>query len=159
MTTPALILDNVRVSYGDGDSQVHALDGVSLSVHPGEFVGIVGPSGSGKSTLLAVAGVLTSPQSGRVEVAGEAVTGLSDKELVRIRREHIGFVFRSSGNLPSALRAREQLELAARIPGRRGPRSNEELLEAVGMTHSTGSVPTTSSNCSPKSATDSASQV
>lgn len=135
MTIPALILDNVRVSYGDGDSQVHALDGVSLSVRPGEFVGIVGPSGSGKSTLLAVAGALTSPQSGRVEVAGEAVTGLSDKELARIRREHIGFVFQSSGNLPSALRAREQLELAARILGRRGHRSNEELLEAVGMTH------------------------
>lgn len=135
MTTPALILDNVRVSYGDGDSEVHALDGVSLTVNPGEFVAVVGPSGSGKSTLLAVAGALTTPDSGRVEVAGEKITGLADAELARVRREHIGFVFQSSGNLPSALRARDQLELAARILGRRGRRSNDELLEAVGMAH------------------------
>ena len=135
MTTPALILDNVRVSYGDGDSEVHALDGVSLTVNPGEFVAVVGPSGSGKSTLLAVAGALTTPDSGRVAVAGEKITGLADAELARVRREHIGFVFQSSGNLPSALRARDQLELAARILGRRGRRSNDELLEAVGMAH------------------------
>ncbi|WP_407921237.1 ABC transporter ATP-binding protein [Corynebacterium efficiens] len=57
------------------------------------------------------------------------------KELARVRREHIGFVFQSSGNLPSALKARDQLELAARILGRRGRRSNDELLEAVGMAH------------------------
>ena len=135
MTTPALILDDVRVSYGDGDSEVHALDGVSLTVNPGEFVAVVGPSGSGKSTLLAVAGALTTPDSGRVAVAGEKITGLADAELARVRREHIGFVFQSSGNLPSALRARDQLELAARILGRRGRRSNDELLEAVGMAH------------------------
>ena len=135
MTTPALILDNVRVSYGDGDSQVHALDGVSLQVNRGEFVAIVGHSGSGKSTLLAVAGALTTPNSGEVQVAGESITGLSDKDLARVRREHIGFVFQSSGNLPSALKARDQLELAARILGRRGRRSNDELLDAVGMSH------------------------
>lgn len=141
MTTPALILDNVRVSYGDGDSEVHALDGVSLTVNPGEFVAVVGPSGSGKSTLLAVAGALTTPDSGRVEVAGESITSLSDKELARIRREHIGFVFQSSGNLPSALKAQDQLELAARVLGRRGRRSNEELLAAVGMEHRAGNRP------------------
>ncbi|GAB3592292.1 Lipoprotein-releasing system ATP-binding protein LolD [Corynebacterium faecale] len=143
MTTPALILDNVRVSYGDGDSEVHALDGVSLSVNPGEFVAIVGPSGSGKSTLLAVAGALTSPHSGDVRVAGESITEYSDKELARIRREHIGFVFQSSGNLPSALKAHEQLELAARVLGRRGRRSNDELLEAVGMSHRANNRPAT----------------
>ena len=135
MTTPALILDNVRVTYGDGDSQVHALDGVSLRVNRGEFVAIVGPSGSGKSTLLAGSGALTTPHSGDVQVAGESITGLSDKELARVLREHIGFVFQSSGNLPSVLKARDQLELAARILGRRGRRSNDELLETVGMSH------------------------
>ena len=135
MTTPALILDDVRVSYGDGDSVVHALDHVSLSVNPGEFVAVVGPSGSGKSTLLAVAGALTTPDAGRVTVAGEDIGDFDDAQLARIRREHVGFVFQSSGNLPSALRAHDQIELAARIHGKRGRRSNEELLEAVGMGH------------------------
>ncbi|HHU68079.1 ABC transporter ATP-binding protein [Corynebacterium sp.] len=143
MTTPALILDDVRVSYGDGDSQVHALDGVSLSVHPGEFVAVVGPSGSGKSTLLAVAGALMTPDSGQVQVANEDITGFDDAELARIRREHVGFVFQSSGNLPSALRARDQLELAARVMGTRGRRSNDELLEAVGMSHRANHRPAT----------------
>ncbi|MCS5480871.1 ABC transporter ATP-binding protein [Corynebacterium sp. YIM 101645] len=143
MTTPALILDDVRVSYGDGDSQVHALDGVSLTVHPGEFVAVVGPSGSGKSTLLAVAGALTTPDSGRVRVADKEITGFDDAELARIRREHVGFVFQSSGNLPSALRARDQLELAARVVGTRGRRSNDELLEAVGMSHRASHRPAT----------------
>ena len=135
MTSPALILDDVRVSYGDGDSVVHALDHVSLSVDPGEFVAVVGPSGSGKSTLLAVAGALTTPDAGRVTVAGEDIGDFDDAQLARIRREHVGFVFQSSGNLPSALRAHDQIELAARIHGKRGRRSNEELLEAVGMGH------------------------
>ncbi|WP_394284279.1 ABC transporter ATP-binding protein [Corynebacterium sp.] len=135
MTSPALILDDVRVSYGDGDSVVHALDHVSLSVNPGEFVAVVGPSGSGKSTLLAVAGALTTPDAGRVTVAGEDIGDFDDAQLARIRREHVGFVFQSSGNLPSALRAHDQIELAARIHGKRGRRSNEELLEAVGMGH------------------------
>ena len=135
MTSPALILDDVRVSYGDGDSVVHALDHVSLSVNPGEFVAVVGPSGSGKSTLLAVAGALTTPDAGRVTVAGEDIGDFYDAQLARIRREHVGFVFQSSGNLPSALRAHDQIELAARIHGKRGRSSNEELLEAVGMGH------------------------
>lgn len=135
MIAPALILDDVRVSYGDGDSVVHALDHVSLSVNPGEFVAVVGPSGSGKSTLLAVAGALTTPDAGRVTVAGEDIGDFDDAQLARIRREHVGFVFQSSGNLPSALRAHDQIELAARIHGKRGRRSNEELLEAVGMGH------------------------
>lgn len=143
MTTPALILDDVRVSYGDGDSQVHALDGVSLTVHPGEFVAVVGPSGSGKSTLLAVAGALMTPDSGQVQVANEDIIGFDDAELARIRREHVGFVFQSSGNLPSALRARDQLELAARVMGTRGRRSNDELLEAVGMSHRANHRPAT----------------
>ena len=115
--TPALELTDVTVTYSDGDSQVTALDDVSISVEPGEFVAVVGPSGSGKSTLLAVAGALTTPASGRVSVAGEDITECDDATLARVRRDHIGFVFQSSGNLPSALTAEEQLELAARVSG------------------------------------------
>ena len=118
--SPALELKDVTVSYTDGDSQVKALDSVNLSIDPGEFVAVVGPSGSGKSTLLAVAGALTTPDSGQVLVAGEDIVQLGDAQLAQIRRNHIGFVFQSTGNLPSALTAEEQLELASKVIGRTG---------------------------------------
>ena len=131
----ALEMKNVTVQYSDGDSKVTALDSVSLSVEPGEFVAVVGPSGSGKSTLLAVAGALTTPDSGQVLVSGRDIAQLGDTDLAQIRREHIGFVFQSSGNLPSALTAEQQLELAAKVVGKSGWYSNSELLEKVGMGH------------------------
>lgn len=131
----ALELKNVTVQYSDGDSKVTALDNVSLSVEPGEFVAVVGPSGSGKSTLLAVAGALTTPDSGHVLVGGRDIAQSGDTDLAQIRRERIGFVFQSSGNLPSALTAEQQLELAAKVIGRSGRYSNAELLDKVGMGH------------------------
>ncbi|PMC71887.1 ABC transporter ATP-binding protein [Corynebacterium aurimucosum] len=131
----ALELKDVTVSYSDGDSHVKALNSVDLSVEAGEFVAVVGPSGSGKSTLLAVAGALTTPDSGQVLVAGEDIVPLGDSELAQIRRNHIGFVFQSSGNLPSALTAEEQIELASKVIGKTGRYSSAELLEKVGMAH------------------------
>lgn len=133
--SPALELHDVTVSYTDGDSQVKALDSVNLSIHPGEFVAVVGPSGSGKSALLAVAGALTTPDSGKVLVAGEDIVPLSDAQLAEIRRNHIGFVFQSTGNLPSALTAEEQIELATKVIGKTGRYSSAELLAKVGMKH------------------------
>ncbi|TRX33835.1 ABC transporter ATP-binding protein [Corynebacterium guaraldiae] len=133
--SPALELKDVTVSYTDGDSQVKALDSVNLSIDPGEFVAVVGPSGSGKSTLLAVAGALTTPDSGQVLVAGEDIVQLGDAQLAQIRRNHIGFVFQSTGNLPSALTAEEQLELASKVIGKTGRYSSTELLDKVGMKH------------------------
>ncbi|MBE7364111.1 ABC transporter ATP-binding protein [Corynebacterium aurimucosum] len=133
--SPVLELKDVTVSYTDGDSQVKALDSVNLSIDPGEFVAVVGPSGSGKSTLLAVAGALTTPDSGQVLVAGEDIVQLGDADLAQIRRNHIGFVFQSTGNLPSALTAEEQLELASKVIGKTGRYSSTELLDKVGMKH------------------------
>lgn len=133
--SPVLELKDVTVSYTDGDSQVKALDSVNLSIDPGEFVAVVGPSGSGKSTLLAVAGALTTPDSGQVLVAGEDIVQLGDAQLAQIRRNHIGFVFQSTGNLPSALTAEEQLELASKVIGKTGRYSSTELLDKVGMKH------------------------
>lgn len=133
-TEPALILADVCVEYSDGDSIIRALDHVNLSVHPGEFVAVVGPSGSGKSTLLAVSGALTRPHAGTVTLGGEDLTARTNSSLSKMRRDHIGFVFQS-GNLPPALTVRDQLELAARIAGRRSRKSLDELLDSVGMLH------------------------
>src|SRR5690606_30832566 len=87
-----LRLDTVSLTYGDGDEQVRALDEVSLEVHPGELVAVVGPSGSGKSSLLAVAGALQTPDAGQVVIDSVEVTRASKTERARIRRERIGFV-------------------------------------------------------------------
>jgi putative ABC transport system ATP-binding protein len=107
-----------------GDSRVVALNRVNLTIPRGSFTAVVGTSGSGKSTLLAVAGALTTPQSGSVTLGGEVLDDMKDKDLARVRRSHIGFVFQS-GNLPSSLKARDQLELAARLLGHRGRKSND----------------------------------
>lgn len=138
----AAIVRDVSKSYGDGESTVKALDRVNLHVRKGEFIAIVGPSGSGKSSLLAIAGALTVPDEGEVVIGGETLAGKREKELTALRRQHIGFVFQS-GNLPPALTAREQLELAAKIIGRTGSKSPQQLLEAVGMAHKAGNRPGT----------------
>ncbi|WP_333732989.1 ABC transporter ATP-binding protein [Streptomyces sp. IBSBF 3010] len=157
MTTPAtdhqtaaetdrsdgLRLNDVTLTLGDGDSAVTALDHVSLTVAPGEFVAVVGPSGSGKSSLLAVAGGLQRPTSGTVHIAGAELTTLSDKERTATRLRHIGFVFQQS-NLLASLTVREQLLLPLHIDGRLDTTARtraDELIEAVGLTHRAGSRP------------------
>ncbi|AYA24550.1 putative ABC transport system ATP-binding protein [Rhodococcus rhodochrous J3] len=132
-TTTGLSLADVCLSFGDGDSTVHALDHVDLDVAPGELVAIVGPSGAGKSSLLAVAGGLSRPTSGAVKVDGIELTELDRKATTKLRRERIGFVFQS-GNLLPALTARDQLLLVEKITGRPG-RNPAELLASVGMEH------------------------
>lgn len=86
--------------YGEGENQVKALDGVSLSVEKGEFLAVVGTSGSGKSTLLHMMGGLDTPTSGQVVVAGKDISSLSRDELTIFRRRKIGFVFQSYNLLP-----------------------------------------------------------
>lgn len=94
-TRAGLALNDTCLNFGDGDSTVHALDHVTLEVAAGELVAIVGPSGAGKSSLLAVAGGLTRPTSGTVTVDDVDLTDLKPRELTRLRRERIGFVFQS----------------------------------------------------------------
>ena len=86
--------------YGEGENQVKALDGVSLSVEKGEFLAVVGTSGSGKSTLLHMMGGLDTPTSGKIVVAGKDISSLSRDELTIFRRRKIGFVFQSYNLLP-----------------------------------------------------------
>ncbi len=131
-TRTGLALTDVTLTFGDGDTQVAALDRVDLTVAPGELVAVVGPSGAGKSSLLAVAGGLTRPTSGSVVVAGTDLTTLSGRGLARFRRDHLGLVFQS-GNLVPALTAIDQLRLVEKITGRRAATPPAQLLEAVGM--------------------------
>lgn len=130
-----LTLDELTLTFADGDEQVSALDGVSLHVAGGELVAVAGASGSGKSSLLAVAGALRTPDRGRVQIGDVDVTSLSPRRRAEIRRRHIGFVFQQS-NLFDALTATDQLIYQARVAGlakSEGRALAAELLDAVGM--------------------------
>lgn len=130
-----LKLDTISVSVPDGTATRTILQGLSLTVEPGEVVAITGASGTGKSTLLAVAGLLRRPDSGTITIDGTSVLDLPSKRLSRIRRRSIGFVFQSGGLFPS-LTALEQVELAAHVAGRLDRQHRErarELLASVGL--------------------------
>ncbi|MFF9068445.1 ABC transporter ATP-binding protein [Streptomyces sp. NPDC014891] len=112
---------------------VRALDGVDLDFRAGTFTAVMGPSGSGKSTLLQCAAGLDRPTSGRVEVGGVALEGLSERRLTLLRRDRIGFVFQSFNLLP-ALTAAQNVALPLRLAGRRPARAEvREALARVGL--------------------------
>ncbi|MFW6234538.1 MAG: ABC transporter ATP-binding protein, partial [Spirochaetota bacterium] len=94
----------VHKHYVDGETEVHALRGVDLTIDAGEFISIAGPSGSGKSTLLNLIGCLDSADKGEISINGTKVAGQKAAALVELRRQHIGFVFQGFNLLP-ALRA------------------------------------------------------
>ncbi len=100
--------------YGTGPLAVHALRAVDLDLHQGEFVVLLGPSGSGKSTLLNILGGLDRPSGGECRFRDHVLTGASDAELTRYRREHVGFVFQFYNLIPS-LTARENVALVTEI--------------------------------------------
>ena len=124
---PALQTHELTKVYGEGETAVHALDGVTLEIERGEMAAIMGPSGSGKSTLLHLLGALDTPSSGEILLAGQRYDGLGDGELTRLRREKIGFVFQFFNLLPS-LTAEENVLLPALIAGaaRRGDAPADE---------------------------------
>jgi putative ABC transport system ATP-binding protein len=120
--------------YGEGEAAVDALRGVSLDVEPGELVAVMGPSGSGKSTLMHLLAALDKPTSGTVKIAGQDVGSLSDSEVTKLRREHIGFVFQFFNLLPM-LDAEENIRLPLSIAGEKpDPEFFENLLKRVGLT-------------------------
>jgi putative ABC transport system ATP-binding protein len=120
-------------TYGEGDSAVHALRGVSLDLPSGQFTAVMGPSGSGKSTLMHLLAGLDTPSSGTVSVAGMDITNMKDRELTRLRRKHIGFVFQSFNLLPT-LSAEENIVLPLAIAGKRPPADEiDTLIARVGL--------------------------
>jgi putative ABC transport system ATP-binding protein len=134
-----ITLDDVTLTYPDGDGRVAALDHVSVTGRPGAVTGITGPSGSGKSSLLAVAATLVRPDSGRVTIDGTEAAGLSLTDAAHLRRTRIGIMFQQANLLPS-LTALEQIQVMNELgePGSRRRRAEvrewgRELLAAVGL--------------------------
>ena len=120
--------------YGDGDTAVDALRGVTLDVAPSQLTAIMGPSGSGKSTLMHILAALDLPTSGYVTLAGTRLGNLSDTEITKLRRKHIGFIFQFFNLLPM-LSAEENLLLPLSIAGEKPDKEEfEELLGRVGLT-------------------------
>ena len=132
---------DLKKYYGAGDTQVKALDGVDLSVEPGEFVAIVGTSGSGKSTLLHMLGGLDRPTSGTVTVDGKDIFSLKDEALTIFRRRKIGFVFQSY-NLVPVLSVYENVALPVELDGKKADRAFiEEILDTLGILQKARSLP------------------
>ena len=129
-TAVARAVDAVKV-YGSGETQVRALDGVTVELERGRFTAIMGPSGSGKSTLMHCVAGLDSLTSGKVEIDGIDLGSLSDKELTVLRRERVGFVFQAFNLLPT-LTALENITLPLALAGRKPDQAwLDEVIDTV----------------------------
>jgi putative ABC transport system ATP-binding protein len=132
---PAELLSatNLVRRYGEGETAVEALRGVSLDIHPGRLTAIMGPSGSGKSTLMHILAGLDAPSEGSVVLDGVELTSLSEKKLTLLRREKIGFVFQFFNLLPM-LTAEENVVLPLTLAGKKPNREwLDELLQITGV--------------------------
>ncbi|NQX61375.1 ABC transporter ATP-binding protein [Paenibacillus qinlingensis] len=130
-----LQLSNITKYYSEGNNRIAALDHVSISVVPGEFVAVVGPSGSGKSTFLSIAGALLKASEGEINLNGHNISKLSDKELSNIRLREIGFIMQSS-NLVPYLNVLDQLLLVKKMSGKVTAEDKKfaiKLLEELGL--------------------------
>jgi putative ABC transport system ATP-binding protein len=120
--------------YGEGDTRVNALRGVSLDIERGKLTAVMGPSGSGKSTLMHILAALDKPTAGSVTIDGTDLTALGDTALTKLRREHIGFIFQFFNLLPM-LTAEENVRLPLTIAGSKPDKEwFENLLDEVGLT-------------------------
>lgn len=140
-------LENITLTFPDGEGRVTAVDRVSLTGHPGTVTGITGPSGSGKSSLLAVAATLIRPDSGQVLIDDINATRLTPGEATDIRRRKVGIVFQQPNLIPS-LTSHEQLAVMNELGGRHSRQKRrktaaraEALLDAVGLSDQRGKRP------------------
>ena len=131
-----LTVTDLKKVYGKGGSLTRALDGVSLSLEAGEFVGVMGPSGSGKTTLLNCVSTIDRPSAGSIVIDGRELTRLKGKELAKFRRERLGFIFQDC-NLLDTLTTYENIALSLsiiRAPAQKIDRRVREMAEFLGIT-------------------------
>ena len=128
--TPVIRLDAVSKTYRAGETAVRALRGVSLEANAGEMIALTGPSGSGKSTLLNLCGLIDAPDQGRREIAGLELNGQSPRELTRIRREKVGFIFQGF-NLVPVMTAYDNVEYPLLLLGIPSSEREEKVLDAL----------------------------
>ena len=130
---PAVMARDVVKTYGRGDTEVHALRGVSVEVRRGEFVAIMGPSGSGKSTLMHCLAGLDAPTSGSILLGDTELVGLPDARLTALRRERVGFVFQAF-NLVPTLTAEQNILLPLELAGAAPDRAwMDEIVRILGL--------------------------
>jgi len=139
-TGPLLAAKDLWRTYHRGSETIHALAGISLTLAPGEIVSIVGRSGSGKTTLLNQVGCLDRPSRGSLKIAGTEVTGLKEQELVRFRRDHIGFIFQLFYLIPT-LTVEENIRLPLVFARKRDEARVGELIGRVGLSKSRRALP------------------
>lgn len=125
-----VFLEDVRKTYRIGDQEIQALNGVSLRIEEGEFLGIIGPSGSGKSTLMHLLGCLDTPSTGRMEICGKDLSKASADTLATVRNQEIGFVFQSFNLLPK-LDVVKNIELPLVYSGMRASLRRERAIEVA----------------------------
>lgn len=135
LNTPVLLLENLTRTYRQGTREIPVLAGASVTLYPGQAVALVGPSGAGKSTLLHIAGLLETPDTGRVMVNGRDCSRMSDDDRTRVRRVEMGFVYQFHQLLPE-FSALENVAIPQLILGRRKGEAQaraRELLVAMGL--------------------------
>src|SRR5262245_8838108 len=134
--SPTLEGQQLRRSFGDGETRATVLHDVSVELFAGQITLLMGPSGSGKSTLLAVLSGLLRPDAGKVLALGRDLWAMPDEERERFRLRHCGFIFQGY-NLFAALTARQQLEMVVRwgegVPAREARRRADEMLDLLGL--------------------------